>query len=1389
MFIYLHFIQFIHYINTLLFTKTFFIMKKRITLFMMMLSAMLMALPDLAAAANEGEGTALPDGEKVIYSWPSNASAANSVTLAEGVTVAITGNTAKNVSNGKSITIDGTEYTSMKVSNGAQNTLTLPKKAAAITFYSYINKASDATGLRDSYWKEVAGVSYDAETSGGLMTCYNDDLSSPDVRSFVFSEPLDAITFTNTGEQACYVIEVIYASEETQPVADALVVVPETAEQQDWTIEGAYKSSSTNKPVQRVTKVAFDGSDIYVQGLYDWNPATWVKGTIADGKATFASGQLIFDAEGEKYYMLGSNDGETVCDVVFAYDAETQTLDQETAFIFLNYGQKDAINQEYLEWWQFTKLYAGAPIVEEPVTAPEDLQTEQWKFTTTVKNLDETTEESSNKVQVGIDGDDLYIQGIAELQLWVKATKNAEGQYVIPALQYMGEVGFWAKTKYYFTAVDAEGKFADAVFYYDAEAQSLTTDQQLLINKSKNELQPMFTFVGPTSIFKPQPVIVDALPYSNALNAAEGEDAFTIIDANADNSTWRFETDRASIGYTNSADVPHDDWLVSPAIKLEAGKNYQFTIDAWRSSTSGTESFEVKLAAANTAVALAAGTQLIEKQNIEPTEATAYAGETVTVAETGYYYFGIHATSPGDQYGFSVKNFSVAEVQPVDEDVLVTVPETAELQDWTFEGTFNTNSGSINKKFAVKVAIVGNDVYAQGFSYYFPEAYLKGNIDGNTVTFASGQFVGQDEYGKEYMLGLASDGQTICDIVFDYDAATQKMTLSSTSPFIAENANSRTELSMYGYWDNVSLTAGISEVPQLVVLPEGAVVEEYNLSYEDSNGNAQSKPVNVAIVENKLYVQGMSQYLPESWVVGTIDGTSVTFAPMQYMGDYGSYGQSYYFYGEKPVVFEYDDVDHTYSIVGEVYGVLGGKYYDGRYINPLLSKVTEVAATPATPSIEGIESSSYGDVLTFTVPTVDTEGNAMLSSKLSYQFFIDNEETPMVFTPEYFIKLTEEMTVIPYSFTDNYDIQNGYIYLNMPHDTWQQIGIQSIYEGAGEKNKSEIFWFKMPEGPVTAPEDLVTEAYTFNAKMTGNDESSDDNYELMVQVGFDGDDCYIQGLSQDMPELWVKATKNDAGQYVVPANQFMGELNFFGYIIPYYWTGVDAEGKLADAVFDYDATTNTFTGTNQMAINASATKLDYNLLFSDVVITKFEELAATPADPTLESFNVSDQVGYSTIYASIPQVDVDGNKLNTNKLYYIVWIEKGGEQQKYTFAADLYKNDFEEDVVEVPYSHNGYDVYTGGEVIYLEDALEELNSWTKVGLQSVYYGADERRESNIVWLTTTPTGISSVTAAENGNVQFFDMQGRRVSSSQKGLLIMQKRDAEGRLQTVKVMRK
>ena len=82
--------------------------------------------------------------------------------------------------------------------------------------------------FRTSYWKEVAGTSYTAETAtlmtqlvftykdendkkqttyGAWVNGANNQDGKFDVISFSFDSSLNVITFTNTGEQACFVIE------------------------------------------------------------------------------------------------------------------------------------------------------------------------------------------------------------------------------------------------------------------------------------------------------------------------------------------------------------------------------------------------------------------------------------------------------------------------------------------------------------------------------------------------------------------------------------------------------------------------------------------------------------------------------------------------------------------------------------------------------------------------------------------------------------------------------------------------------------------------------------------------------------------------------------------------------------------------------------------------------------------------------------------------------------------------------------------------------------------------------------------------------------------------------------------------------------------------------
>ncbi len=283
------------------------------------------------------------------------------------------------------------------------------------------------------------------------------------------------------------------------------------------------------------------------------------------------------------------------------------------------------------------------------------------------------------------------------------------------------------------------------------------------------------------------------------------------------------------------------------------------------------------------------------------------------------------ASAPGEYpvtvSGAEAKNYAISYtdgklvVTAADGDVLVVVPAGVEQQDWYMEGIYYTQNSSEEVVPSVvtkdtKVAINGNDIYVQGLATWFPDAWMKGEINGTTAIFKSGQFVGTDEYGKEYMIGSA-DGKTISDIEFGFDTEAQKLTLKT---FLIENGDSRDEFLLYGYYEPDGLTItnkATMATYEPVKVPAGLVSEQWNLHAYDMNEAEVELPVAVGIDGNNIYVQGLCKYLPKAWVKGTLNGTTATFAAGQYYGKYAIYEMFFGGYNPngdtmKDVVFSYD---------------------------------------------------------------------------------------------------------------------------------------------------------------------------------------------------------------------------------------------------------------------------------------------------------------------------------------------------------------------------------------------------------------------------------------------------------------------------------------------------
>lgn len=412
---------------------------------------------------------------------------------------------------------------------------------------------------------------------------------------------------------------------------------------------------------------------------------------------------------------------------------------------------------------------------------------------------------------------------------------------------------------------------------------------------------------------------------------------------------------------------------------------------------------------------------------------------------------------------------------------LVKLPEGLETEAWAFEGFYNEGTDGYDVFRATEVAFDGTDIYVKGMAYWFEDAWLKGTINEGIATFPSGQFVGEDEYGQEFMIGF--DGTDFCDIQYAYDADAKKLT--QVTPYILESQsksglNEEGELTFWGYWEVSYFHAGAPIAAETIEVPEGLVTETYSfnascLEEGEEEWEEYNYQIEIGFDGNDVYFSGLSDNTASMWAKGTLseDGKTVTIPASQYLGFISTLAGTFDYYltafnkDFEDIVLNYDAETNTFSTEQPV--VLNGSmfvlYPYQTFTGVTITKVKDFATTPADPSIESykIEGYRYPNI-SFNIPTVDVEGNGILGSKLYYTVWVlkDGEVQPFTVTAADYRDVTEDMVEIPYTYDDSWDIYRGgsTFYINPTDDAanWTNFGIQSIYYGGGERHESNIVW-------------------------------------------------------------------------------------------------------------------------------------------------------------------------------------------------------------------------------------------------------------------------------------------------------------------------------------------
>lgn len=149
-------------------------------------------------------------------------------------------------------------------------------------------------------------------------------------------------------------------------------------------------------------------------------------------------------------------------------------------------------------------------------------------------------------------------------------------------------------------------------------------------------------------------VVLGAIVPPYSCDFESGIDGWTILDANGDGKTWMETQGAIRVSYNSSLDM--DDWLITPPLKLEAGKAYNVSFQAKSNGTSFPERIEVKYGKANTAEGMTE--TLVPATDLTTGEWVDFA-QMLAPEEDGTYYIGFHGISDADMYYLWLDNFQI----------------------------------------------------------------------------------------------------------------------------------------------------------------------------------------------------------------------------------------------------------------------------------------------------------------------------------------------------------------------------------------------------------------------------------------------------------------------------------------------------------------------------------------------------------------------------------------------------------------------------------------------------------------------------------------------------------------------------------------------------------
>lgn len=700
------------------------------------------------------------------------------------------------------------------------------------------------------------------------------------------------------------------------------------------------------------------------------------------------------------------------------------------------------------------------------VTPPSDLQVENYRLMSYIFDGN-GWEQVSRLIKLGIDGSDVYLKGFSVYlpEAWIKGTISSDGSTVTFPMQYYGN---YSGYDLYFYPVDGvTAQVIDAVFNYNVEAGTLVLSQDqvcyILENVGNEGMQIVYQYDSSLSI----------VPDGDTVQAPEDletqEYALTGTYMGQSGSAW-FDGDplvgTAKVGFDGDDIYIQGMCSYLPLAWIKGhrdGDNYVFDNGQY---------FGIFIYQGEAYPLYFMGCQ---GRTLEPTPMVMTLNETTGELTTQQWY-SISASGEDVDWYDMLANVKLTLI--ADEPATPASPEVL-----YYEYSPDDGFGYVMLEIPTTDAD-GNPLLTGKLGY---QLFCDYGGDAQPYIF-SADIYGFDEdmvtipytFGDD--INFLDKGQLV--VVYNMNSGLRR--IGARSVYAGGGEENFSQIGWYDVEGNSPITP-----------PEDLETAIYTMTAQDLQFGEEwpedyTAEVKVGFYGSDVYIQGISKWIPEAWIKGTVsrDNMTVEF-PQHFLGNFSAwdidmeivFNGATFAYNPETDTFTSPEgftSTSTYELEGETYSEDADVFRD-----VVITRASDAPATPAAPQILDFSlNGSYGYLLELYIPLEDVEGNPIFASKLSYEIFkmIDGVESPVTLEAQYYEYATEDMTIIPYLYTDYWEVMQGgeAVYVHADGvENWDAIGVKSIYTGGGETHESPITWHEIMTGisTINADANQATEYY------------------------------------------------------------------------------------------------------------------------------------------------------------------------------------------------------------------------------------------------------------------------------------------------------------------------